>query len=367
METALTRHARIEVPLICGAMYPCSNWELVAAVSAAGGIGIVQPISLVYAHKMDFREGLRKIRSVTDKPIGFNVITEQSSQMYLDRMKRWLDIALEEIERLNSSQSDSVHAHNFMSDMTQEEIQGLLNEQEHDTSRHPYQPPQSNLVTPDWYSFCYYNKCSNVKDYTHYDTMGIKFSTSCKAGYAFAALSMIETNYRIRQNRSLNLAPMQILCWTYAYGNFGCDGGDYVNALQYAQIEPLFEERDWQYYPPGVSNNCNPPPSWWGGSMESYAGYLSFLSASGNPNRDAMFAKQSAMVACICFTTAVQTYSSGVITSNTSCCNMSVGISGWGFSGRVEWENNGHYSTATPPSYVAGQAPPACSTVANCV
>ncbi len=36
----------IEVPIICGAMYPCSNPELVAAVSAAGGIGVVQPISL---------------------------------------------------------------------------------------------------------------------------------------------------------------------------------------------------------------------------------------------------------------------------------------------------------------------------------
>ena len=34
------------VPLICGAMYPCSNPELVAAVSASGGIGIVQPVSL---------------------------------------------------------------------------------------------------------------------------------------------------------------------------------------------------------------------------------------------------------------------------------------------------------------------------------
>ena len=30
--TALTRDAGIEVPLICGAMYPCSNPELVAAV-----------------------------------------------------------------------------------------------------------------------------------------------------------------------------------------------------------------------------------------------------------------------------------------------------------------------------------------------
>ncbi len=35
-----TRTAGIEVPLICGAMYPCSNPELVAAVSKVGGIGI---------------------------------------------------------------------------------------------------------------------------------------------------------------------------------------------------------------------------------------------------------------------------------------------------------------------------------------
>ena len=50
------------MPLICGAMYPCSNPELVAAVSDAGGIGIVQPISLTYVHGHDFREGLRLIR-----------------------------------------------------------------------------------------------------------------------------------------------------------------------------------------------------------------------------------------------------------------------------------------------------------------
>jgi nitronate monooxygenase len=77
-------------------MYPCSNPELVAAVSEAGGIGIVQPISLTYVHGNDFREGLRKIRSLTDKPIGFNAIVEQSSKVYLDRMMRWVDIALEE-------------------------------------------------------------------------------------------------------------------------------------------------------------------------------------------------------------------------------------------------------------------------------
>lgn len=86
----------IEVPLICGAMYPCSNPELVAAVSEAGGIGIVQPISLTYVHKNELRAGLRKIRGLTDKPIGFNAIVEQSSQVYLDRMMKWVDIALDE-------------------------------------------------------------------------------------------------------------------------------------------------------------------------------------------------------------------------------------------------------------------------------
>jgi nitronate monooxygenase len=86
----------IEVPLICGPMYPCSNPELVAAVSEAGGIGVVQPVSLTYVHGHEYREGLRLIRRLTAKPIGFNALIEASSKMYLDRMVRWIEIALEE-------------------------------------------------------------------------------------------------------------------------------------------------------------------------------------------------------------------------------------------------------------------------------
>jgi nitronate monooxygenase len=84
------------VPLVCGAMYPCSNPELVAAVSEAGGIGIVQPISLTYVHGHDFREGLRLIRRLTSRPIGMNALIEQSSRAYRTRMERWIDVALEE-------------------------------------------------------------------------------------------------------------------------------------------------------------------------------------------------------------------------------------------------------------------------------
>jgi nitronate monooxygenase len=96
VKTPLTEHAGIEIPLICGAMYPCSNPELVAAVSAAGGIGIVQPISLTYVHGHDFREGLRLLRRLTSRPVGMNALIEQSSKSYHRRMQRWVDIALEE-------------------------------------------------------------------------------------------------------------------------------------------------------------------------------------------------------------------------------------------------------------------------------
>ncbi|HQQ76589.1 MAG TPA: nitronate monooxygenase [Thermoanaerobaculia bacterium] len=97
MKTALTEALGIEVPLICGAMYPCSNPELVAAVSEAGGIGVVQPLSLVYVHKREFRAGMREIRALTQKPVGLNVLTEKSmGSVYAKRMSDYVDVALEE-------------------------------------------------------------------------------------------------------------------------------------------------------------------------------------------------------------------------------------------------------------------------------
>lgn len=94
--TRFTRQAGIRLPIIGGAMYPCSNPELVAAVSKAGGIGIVQPVSLTYVFGHDYREGLRSIRRATDCPIGVNALIERSSKRYHERVVRWVEIALEE-------------------------------------------------------------------------------------------------------------------------------------------------------------------------------------------------------------------------------------------------------------------------------
>ena len=96
LETPFTQHAGIEVPLICGPMYPCSNLELVAAVSKAGGIGIVQPVSTTFVHNQDFRQSLKDIKAITDNPIGMNALIEKSSKRYHDKMVAWVDIALEE-------------------------------------------------------------------------------------------------------------------------------------------------------------------------------------------------------------------------------------------------------------------------------
>ena len=89
-----TKDLGIQYPIICGAMFPCSNPELIASVSEAGGIGIVQPMSLTYVHGYSLKSGLERIRELTKKPYGFNVIVESSQKIYSDRMREWVDLAL---------------------------------------------------------------------------------------------------------------------------------------------------------------------------------------------------------------------------------------------------------------------------------
>ena len=97
LDTPFTRQVGVELPIIGGAMYPCSNPELVGAVSAAGGIGVVQPVSLTYVHGHDYREGLRYIAKLANgRPIGMNALIEQTSRYYHERMVRFIEASLEE-------------------------------------------------------------------------------------------------------------------------------------------------------------------------------------------------------------------------------------------------------------------------------
>ena len=103
MNTRLTEHTGVEYPIICGAMYPCSNPELVSAAANGGGMAIIQPVSLTVVHGFDepdlnqgLIDGIRYIRSQTNNPIGFNALIEKGNEKYLRRMSEWIDIALDE-------------------------------------------------------------------------------------------------------------------------------------------------------------------------------------------------------------------------------------------------------------------------------
>jgi nitronate monooxygenase len=50
---------------------------------------------MVYVHRHEFGAGLKLIRGLTAKPVGMNVIVERSSKVYLERMRGFVDQAIE--------------------------------------------------------------------------------------------------------------------------------------------------------------------------------------------------------------------------------------------------------------------------------
>lgn len=83
--------------MVCGPMYPGSNPELVAAVSEAGGFGVVQPVALTSLYGHDFRDGLQLIKQLTNKPFGVNfTIFGGANKRYHEQMKKWMQISIEE-------------------------------------------------------------------------------------------------------------------------------------------------------------------------------------------------------------------------------------------------------------------------------
>lgn len=61
---------RIKYPIIQGGMVWCSGWRLAAAVSNAGGLGLIGAGSM---HPDTLREHIQKCKVATDKPFGVNI------------------------------------------------------------------------------------------------------------------------------------------------------------------------------------------------------------------------------------------------------------------------------------------------------
>ena len=68
-------------------------------MSEAGGFGVVQPIALTRLYGHDYREGLRMIKSLTDKPFGVNITilpNTAAAAKYRGMNEEFLEVALEE-------------------------------------------------------------------------------------------------------------------------------------------------------------------------------------------------------------------------------------------------------------------------------
>ena len=91
-QTRITEMFGIKYPIIQGALLWLSRAELVAAVSNAGGLGILSALTFPTADEL--REEIKKTRSLTDKPFAVN-ITLLPTVRAVD-YQRHIDTALEE-------------------------------------------------------------------------------------------------------------------------------------------------------------------------------------------------------------------------------------------------------------------------------
>lgn len=71
LKTRVTEMLGIQYPIILGGMAWLSTAELVAAVSNAGGLGIMG--SVTFPNGEELRKEIRKARKLTDKPFGVNI------------------------------------------------------------------------------------------------------------------------------------------------------------------------------------------------------------------------------------------------------------------------------------------------------
>jgi len=71
LQTKITRILGIEYPIIGGTMMSISKADFVAAISNAGGLGILA--SAIYQTKEEFSDAIERIQELTDKPFAVNI------------------------------------------------------------------------------------------------------------------------------------------------------------------------------------------------------------------------------------------------------------------------------------------------------
>ncbi len=102
-KTRITELFGVKYPIIAGGMHLLSRAELVAAVSNAGGLGILA--STTFETENELREEIRKTRSLTNKPFGvnLNLFPMMRQRSVEDNIEVFVDEGVEVVESSGTS------------------------------------------------------------------------------------------------------------------------------------------------------------------------------------------------------------------------------------------------------------------------
>jgi enoyl-[acyl-carrier protein] reductase II len=99
LHTALCDRLGIRYPICQAGMAFVARAELAAAVSAAGGLGV---IAAAHGSPALLREEIRRLRELTDRPFGVDILfatirtSGRETEAFTDAVRGWCDVALEE-------------------------------------------------------------------------------------------------------------------------------------------------------------------------------------------------------------------------------------------------------------------------------
>jgi len=99
LHTPLCDRLGIRYPICQAGMAFVARAKLAAAVSAAGGLGV---IAAAHGTPAALREEIRRVRALTDRPFGVDILfasvraTGRETEAFTDAVKGWIDVTLEE-------------------------------------------------------------------------------------------------------------------------------------------------------------------------------------------------------------------------------------------------------------------------------
>lgn len=144
------------------------------------------------------------------------------------------------IAQYNQKHDTHFLGHNAYSDWTDEERDHFLSSgivghlKDHEHSKHHYARLNAEAI-PDFINWVEHGAVSKVKhDYA-----------SCSSSWAHTAIDTIEGDWFLKTGKVIELSPQQILDCDHA--SWGCHGGLFTNAFEYAIDNAIMTEKDYPY------------------------------------------------------------------------------------------------------------------------